>query len=223
MLKMLCGISRARVGDLSCPVTSARRWPGLGIPRALSCAPRPYTKNAGHFSRQAPHAVFAAPPLTCTPSAHRRKVGGQYRGHVLRPARCYALCGLSVNPATLIVRGTQRQAARGRAGIPTAALADSGRVGTGHRRITARVMRSFGRRLGRTLPFPAHPRVASRPKSPARVMASLMRGRSEIAIRRRPPQRSLREGTGPACRSRVAGVSSLWQEKHWNTGRGIIE
>ena len=43
----------------------------------------------------------------------------------------------------------------------------------GQRRITARVMRSFGRRLPHTLPFPAHPRVASRPKSPAPAVATL--------------------------------------------------
>ena len=46
-------------------------------------------------------------------------------------------------------------------------------LSTGQRRITARVMRSFGRRLPHTLPFPAHPRVASRPKSPARALATL--------------------------------------------------
>lgn len=44
---------------------------------------------------------------------------------------------------------------------------------TGQRRITARVMRPFGRRLPHTLPFPAHPRVASRPKSPAPAVATL--------------------------------------------------
>ena len=45
----------------------------------------------------------------------------------------------------------------------------------GQRRITARVMRSFTPR-GRgvhTLPFQAHPRVASRPKSPAPAVATL--------------------------------------------------
>ena len=47
------------------------------------------------------------------------------------------------------------------------------RPATGQRRITARVMRSFGRRLPHTLPFPAHPRVASRPKSPAPAVATL--------------------------------------------------
>ncbi|OQC56500.1 MAG: hypothetical protein BWX54_01400 [Verrucomicrobia bacterium ADurb.Bin018] len=47
------------------------------------------------------------------------------------------------------------------------------RPATGQRRITARVMRSFGRRLPHTLPFLAHPRVASRPKSPARARATL--------------------------------------------------
>lgn len=47
------------------------------------------------------------------------------------------------------------------------------RRAAGQRRITARVMRSFGRRLPHTLPFPAHPRVASRPKSPAPAVATL--------------------------------------------------
>ena len=67
-------------------------------------------------------------PLTSTPSAHRREVGGQHRGHVLRPACRYALCGLSMNPALLVMPWTQRQAARGRAGSPRRArgLACSG-------------------------------------------------------------------------------------------------
>ena len=49
------------------------------------------------------------------------------------------------------------------------------RPATGQRRITTRVMRPFTPR-GRgvhTLPFQAHPRVASRPKSPARALATL--------------------------------------------------
>ena len=47
------------------------------------------------------------------------------------------------------------------------------RTAAGQRRITARVMRPFGRRLPHTLPFQAHPRVASRPKSPAPFVATL--------------------------------------------------
>ena len=40
------------------------------------------------------------------------------------------------------------------------------------RRITARVMRSFGRRLPHTLPFQAHPRVRLRSKKPAPAVAT---------------------------------------------------
>ena len=85
--------------------------------------------------------------------------------------RC-TLCGLSVNPASLIVRRTQRQAARGpvfaRWATPRRARRNVGsnyvRPATGQRRLTACVMRSFGRRLPHTLPFPAHPRVRLRLK-----------------------------------------------------------
>ena len=136
-----------------------------------------------------PLSLVASFPFICLPRACHEKCGGIFRASLPRSDslqqraspkpwpltasarqayRC-ALCGLSVNPASLIVQTTQRQAARGRAGIRP----PLSRRPTGQRRITARVMRSFGRRLPHTLPFPAHPRVASRPKSPARARATL--------------------------------------------------
>ncbi len=80
------------------------------------------------------------------------------------------------------VAGNADDAAPSRAG-PRLNSPRTTRASAGQRRITARVMRSFtpshgprrrGPRLGvHTLPFQAHPRVASRPKSPAPAVATL--------------------------------------------------
>ncbi len=71
------------------------------------------------------------------------------------------------------VAGDATDAAPSRAGPRRNVGSNYVRPATGQRRITARVMRSFGRRLPHTLPFPAHPRVAFRPKSPAPAVATL--------------------------------------------------
>ena len=59
------------------------------------------------------------------------------------------------------VIGGAEDAAPSRAGPRRNVGSNYVRPATGQRRITARVMRPFGRRLPHTLPFPAHPRVAS--------------------------------------------------------------
>ena len=57
-------------------------------PTAPLPAPSLYTKNAvAFFAPGSPCGVRSRWSLTCTPSAHRREVGGQRRGHVLRPLR----------------------------------------------------------------------------------------------------------------------------------------
>ena len=78
------------------------------------------------FCARASGAVFAPTGRSTRRSGPSRPSGRCRRGRRPRPLRLegpplyacrYALCGLLVNPASLIVRGPQRQAARGRAGM----------------------------------------------------------------------------------------------------------
>ena len=91
-------------------------------------------------------------------------------------AHCFRSTGVPLRVVRLWeasnVVGCAYDAAPSRAG-PRRNSPCTTRRAAGQRRITARVMRSFGRRLPHTLPFPAHPRVASRPKSPAPAVATL--------------------------------------------------
>ncbi len=61
--------------------------------------------GSGSRSRSSLDAVFAATPLTSfTPYAHRRDVGGQHRGHVLRPEELATLGGRPPRTAGFVVR-----------------------------------------------------------------------------------------------------------------------
>lgn len=127
------------------------------------------------------------------------------------------------------VVGCAGDAAPSRAG-PRLNSAATTRRPAGQRRITARVMRSFtpshgprrrGPRLGvHTLPFQAHPRVASRPKSPAPIVATLfglpatLRAGTESVLF---PWRCSRRGrklwvvrTAPQNATRPARAASRW-------------
>ncbi len=123
--------------------------------------PSLYTKNAGHFSRQAPPVGLA--PAESGPEG----VAAHCFRSTCVPLRVVRL----VHESGVIDRADS--AAPGRAWPRRNVGSNYVRPATGQRRITARVMRSFGRRLPHTLPFPAHPRVASRPKSPAPAVATL--------------------------------------------------
>jgi len=68
------------------------------------------------------HEEYWDPPVGLAPAESAPE---DVAAHCLRSTACrYALCGLSVNPASLIVRTTQRQAARGRAGMPGRTTSD---------------------------------------------------------------------------------------------------
>ena len=92
-------------------------------------------------------------------------------------AHCFRSTGVPLRVVRLVheshVAGNATDAAPSRAWPRWNVGPNYVRPATGQRRITAVVMRSFGRRLPHTLPFLAHPRVASRPKSPARARATL--------------------------------------------------
>ena len=116
-----------------------------------------------------------APPVGLAPA---ESVPEDVAAHCLR-SKCVPLRVVRLMGASNVV-GDADDAAPSRAGprrnvgsIPPSEDSRRDRPDTGQRRITARVMRSFGRRLPHTLPFPAHPRVASRPKSPAPAVATL--------------------------------------------------
>lgn len=174
-------------------LTSARRGPGLGTPRALPGArnaTRYVTKVAGqlsrqplrfppractrkmrrHFSRQAPHAVFAPVGRSPVPPPH---IAAKLAANVA--AICSAPC-VPLHVVRLVresgVIDRADDAAPSRAWPRRNVGSNYVRPATGQRRITARVMRSFGRRLPHTLPFPAHPRVRLRSKKAARALAT---------------------------------------------------
>lgn len=130
-----------------------------GTPTAPLSTPSLYTKNA---------AAFFAPGSPMRTRSSRECPG--IPGHSLLPLDT-GRSGMRLKDEAGVYRGADG-AAPSRAG-PRLNPAHTMRAPTGQRRITARVMRSFGRRLPHTLPFQAHPRVASRPKSPARARATL--------------------------------------------------
>lgn len=122
----------------------------------LRFPPRACTrKMRRHFSRQAPRCGLA--PAESVPEDVAAHCFCSISGR----------CELRLMDASNVV-GDADDAAPSRARPRLNVGPNYVRPATGQRRITARVMRSFARRLAHTLPFQAHPRVASRPKSPAR-------------------------------------------------------
>jgi hypothetical protein len=129
------------------------------------------------------------PPIPpCGPREARGKLAPAEAVSALRDehAHCFrsmrAATGMRLMSASNVM-GCATDAAPSRAGPCLNGGSNYVRPATGQRRITARVMRSFTPRHGprrrsprlgvHTLPFQAHPRVASKPKSPARALATL--------------------------------------------------
>ena len=83
-------------------------------------------------------------------------------------AHCFRSTGVPLRVVRLVheshVAGNATDAAPSRAWPRWNVGPNYVRPATGQRRITARVMRPFARRLAHTLPFPAHPRVRLRSK-----------------------------------------------------------
>ena len=155
--------------------------------------PRACTRHLlTHMPRQAPHAVFAPDGRSPEPPPHiAAKLAANIAAMCSAPACRCALCGLSVNPASLIVRSPQRQAARG----PVFARWATPRHGAPECRVELR---------------PTHHRATSH--NGARYAFVRSKTPSHVALSGAPPRCLQAEKSGSGCRHtfRPSGNPSGW-------------